>query len=236
MAKRAAPKRRAVKTSRKSTASKSTGAGRGPAARARRAAKRKTAARAAATRSIRRRPKPKAARKSPAATLARAAAGAVASLAARLPWVKDENDPFILLETDHRRFENLLKRGEETTARGVKRRTQLLDTLTAELNIHETIEEKVLYPALEPLAQARDIVLEGVQEHHVADLILAELHQLARNDEQWGAKFKVLKESIEHHLEEEENKMFPTARTLLSREELSALGVQMKKLKAELEA
>ncbi len=142
----------------------------------------------------------------------------------------------MLLETDHRRFEDLLKQGEETTARAAKTRTRLLDTLTAELNVHEAIEEKILYPALKPHPEARDVVLEGVQEHHVADLIIKELHALATDDEKWGAKFKVLKESIEHHVKEEEHVMFPAARAVLGRDELDDLGAKMKALQAELTA
>ncbi|MCA1563755.1 MAG: hemerythrin domain-containing protein [Acidobacteria bacterium] len=105
-----------------------------------------------------------------------AVAGAVAAVAQRLPWTSDTPDALTLLETDHRRFEELLKEGEETTERAVKGRTELLDTLTAELNLHELIEEKVLYPALKSHPEARDIVLEGYEEHHVADLIVKELH------------------------------------------------------------
>jgi hypothetical protein len=204
---------------------------------ARKASTRKTTARAAATRSRARKPAPKPSRLASAATLVRgAAAGAVVAIARRLPWATNENDPIVLLETDHRRFEALLKQGEETTERGVKSRTHLLESLTAELNVHELIEEKILYPALEPHAQAREIVLEGYQEHHVADLILKELATLARSDETWGAKFKVLKESIEHHIKEEEARMFRIARAVLSRDELNDLGMRMKSLKAELEA
>jgi len=160
----------------------------------------------------------------------------VQRVAGSLPWSADENDPLALLETDHRRFEDLLKQGQDTTERAVKQRTNLLDTLTAELNVHELIEEKVLYPALKPHAEARDIVLEGYQEHHVADLLVKELHQLARDNEQWGAKFKVLKESLEHHIEEEESQMFPAARQVLTREELQALGARMRAMKKDAEA
>ena len=156
-------------------------------------------------------------------------------MARRLPWAKPENDPIVLLETDHRRFEALFKRGEKTTERGAKRRSELLNTLTAALNVHEAIEEKILYPALQPHAETHDLVLEGHQEHHVADLIVRELHQLARDDEKWGAKFKVLKENIAHHIEEEEQRMFPTARAVLTNVELNELGARMKALKADLE-
>jgi len=141
-------------------------------------------------------------------------------------------DAITLLETDHRRLEDLLKRGEATTERAVKERKALLDTIAAELTIHETIEERVLYPALKEHPEARDIVLEGFQEHHVADLIMKELYDTAVSDEQWGAKFKVFKENIEHHIKEEEGPMFRTARGVMSREELIAMGSRMASMKA----
>ena len=199
-----------------------------------RASKTKVAARAAATRN----PKP-APKQGALATAAKVATGfallAIDEITKRLPWAKNENDPIELLKTDHRRFENLLKEGEATTERAKKGRREILKALTSELNVHEAIEEKVLYPALEPHAEAHDVVLEGTQEHHVADIQIKELHDVATNDEQWGAKFKVLKESIEHHISEEENRMFPAARGVLPKEELLALGARMRQLKAELE-
>ena len=148
----------------------------------------------------------------------------------RLPWTTDEDDPIALLEAEHRRLEELLEQGAKTTDRAVKRRTQLLDTLVAALQLHEKREEKVLYPALKPHRDAREIVLEGYQEHHVADVLVRELRALPRDDERWGAKFKVLKENIEHHIEEEEGEMFRTARRVLSREERQDLGARMKKM------
>ena len=154
------------------------------------------------------------------------------AIAQKLGWSKSENDPFVLLEIDHRRFEELLKQGEETTSRAKKQRTQLLNELTERLNLHELIEEKALYPALQPFAETREIVLEGFEEHHVADVVVNELHRLAADDERWAAKFKVLKENIEHHIQEEERNMFPVARTLLTREQQDALGAKMKALKA----
>jgi hemerythrin superfamily protein len=164
-----------------------------------------------------------------ATTVRGAVAGAVAAVADKMPWTASsgETDAIRLLETDHRRMEDLLKKGEETTTRGVKTRTELLKTLTRELNAHEHIEETVLYPALRSHPEAKDIVLEGYEEHHVADLIVKELQGLARDDEQWGPKFKVLKENIEHHIEEEEDNMFPKARGIFSREELQQLGTLM---------
>jgi len=168
-----------------------------------------------------------------ARAVTRVVTNTVAAVAERTPWASHRTDAVELLETDHRRLEDLLKKGEDTTARGVKTRTALLATLTKELNAHELIEEKIFYPALKSHPQAKDIVLEGYQEHHVADLIVQELHGLSRSDERWGAKFKVLKENIEHHIEEEEGEMFKTARAVMSRDELEELGARMEAMKAD---
>jgi hypothetical protein len=201
-------------------------------------ARKKTAARAAATRTAKARPKPPKPTTFQAAGAAvkGAIAGAVVAVARRMPGANPQMDAITLLETDHIRLRGLLKQGEETTERAVKGRTELLDTLTAELGVHELIEERLLYPALQNYPEARDIVLEGVQEHHVADLVLEELHEVRKDDEQWGAKFKVLKENIEHHIEEEEGEMFRTARGVMTYDELLALGVQMAKMKRDAEA
>lgn len=196
-------------------------------------ARKKVAARAAATRKRTAQPAPeKPSTVKSAATLAKGVlAGAVTAVTSRLPGGKGALDAIQLLEQEHRRFEALLKQGEESTERARKGRRELLSTLTSELNAHELMEEKFLYPALESHPEAKEIVLEGYAEHHVADLIVAELHEVATDDEQWGAKFKVLKENIEHHIQEEEGEMFRLARGIFSRAELLDLADRMRALK-----
>ena len=238
MAKKATRKTSAKRpAARKKTAAKSSSAKRTPKKaaprRVKKVAARKTAARAAATR--KRKTKPSPPKPSTIATVATTArgmlAGAVTAVASRLPGKKAEPDAIELLEQEHRRFEELLKQGEESTERARKGRRELLKTLAADLNSHELMEEKVLYPALQSHPEAKDIVLEGYEEHHVADLIVTELKDVATDDEQWGAKFKVLKENIEHHIKEEEGEMFRLARGLFSRDELQELGERMRALK-----
>jgi hypothetical protein len=215
-------------TQRTVTSRKRTTSARGAKRPTRKVARRKTAARAAGTRKV------KARRVAEPTVLESATAmvtGAVETAIRLLPWGRDEADPIALLEADHRRFESLFEQGAATTPRAVKRRTALLAALTAELNVHELIEEKVLYPALASTKEARAIVLEGSQEHHVADVLLKELRRMPKSDERWGAKLKVLQESIEHHIQEEERKMFPIARGVLERDALHALGVKMRALR-----
>jgi hemerythrin-like domain-containing protein len=226
MAKKTAARKRPKKPAARPVATKKQTARKAP---------RKAAA--AKARSARRPPKKNQARKKAPKTRATAVrgavAGAIAAVADRLPWTSDQPDAIQLLETDHRRMEELLRKGEETTENAIATRTTLLDTISVEFAIHELIEEKVLYPALKAHPEATDIVLEGYQEHHVADVLVEELHDLPKDDERWGAKFKVLQESIQHHIEEEEGKMFRTARAVFSRDELRALGARMAQMKAD---
>jgi hypothetical protein len=248
VAKKAARKKTAAKT-RKRTLKRSAGTRRARAKAAKPArrtaakrkpaptktARRRNAARAAASRSTRKRsPTPEPSTLATAATAVKGAfAGAVASVAKRIPGTAEATDALTLLETDHRRMEDLLAQGEDTTERAVKGRAELLHTITRELEAHELIEEKLFYPALKAHPEAKEIVLEGFQEHHVADILVGELHGMKPSDEEWGAKFKVLKENIEHHIQDEEGPMFRTARGVMAREELNDLGERMARMKAK---
>jgi hypothetical protein len=157
-------------------------------------------------------------------------AGAVAAVARTVGG--RAGDGITLLEADHRRMQDLSKQGEATSTRAMKERGALLDTLTAELDRHELMEEQVLYPALAAHPEAKDIVAEGFQEHHLANVVVRELHEVAADNEQWQAKWTVLKENIEHHIEEEEGEMFRTARAVFTEDELEAMGARMASLKS----
>ena len=140
-------------------------------------------------------------------------------------------DAIAMLKTDHDKVKGLLSELESTTERGVKRRQELFATIKGELTVHEIIEEEIFYPALKSHPKAKDIVLEAYEEHHVVDLLMGELEALDVADETWGAKALVMKENVEHHIEEEEGEMFKQARQVFDREELADLGEQMAKRK-----
>jgi hypothetical protein len=140
-------------------------------------------------------------------------------------------DALSLLKADHDKVKKMLAEGEKTTERGEKTRTELFETLKAEMMLHERIEEEIFYPALKEHPKAKDIVLEGYEEHHVVDEIMGELEATPVTDEMWGAKFTVMKENIEHHIEEEEGDMFKQARQVFDADELDLLGARMAELK-----
>jgi len=144
-------------------------------------------------------------------------------------------DALTLLKDDHDKVKGMLDKLDKTTERAEVSRTEGLQALKQELTIHETIEEEILYPALKEFAKTRDIALEAYEEHHVVDTVLAELEQTPVDDETWAAKLTVMKENLEHHIEEEEEEMFKQARQVMDEGELSELGDRMVARKEELQ-
>jgi hemerythrin HHE cation binding domain-containing protein len=136
-------------------------------------------------------------------------------------------DALTMLEREHDTMRKLLTELEATTERGVKTRQELFARIKGDLTLHEVIEEEIFYPELKSHPKAEDIVLEGYEEHHVVDLLMGELESLDVDDETWGAKAKVMKENVEHHMEEEEGDMFRKARQVFDKAELEDLGQRM---------
>ena len=124
-------------------------------------------------------------------------------------------DAISLLEEDHKKVKKLLSDLDSTTERGVKTREELFTKVKQELQVHEAIEEEIFYPALKEHPKAKDLVLEAYEEHNVVDM--------------------VMKENVEHHIEEEEDEMFKQARQVFSKEELTDLGERMAARKDQLQ-
>jgi len=143
-------------------------------------------------------------------------------------------DALKLLKQDHDEVKTMLSDLEDTTERAEKTRTEGLATLKAELEVHELIEEEIFYPALKEHPKTKDLALEGYEEHHVVDMVMGEIEGIAPNDETWMAKFTVMKENLEHHIEEEEGEMFEQARKVFDDDELGKLGDRMQARKEEL--
>ena len=141
-----------------------------------------------------------------------------------------------LLKQDHKTVADLLEKIDQTTERGVKTREELFTRVKTELDVHAKIEETIFYPALENEEETRDITLEAFEEHRLVKQLLSELEGMAKDDEQWTARFTVLKENVEHHVEEEEGEMFPKVRKVLSNEDLETLGARLEEAKKEQKA
>ena len=131
-----------------------------------------------------------------------------------------------LLKQDHDKVKGLFEKFEQAEADDQKR--LLVTQIIKELQVHTSIEEDIFYPAVRQAdEETAELVREGLEEHHVADTLMREIQALDVSDPQLEAKMTVLKENVEHHVEEEETDMFPGLRQKLGADTLEQLGEQM---------
>jgi hemerythrin superfamily protein len=113
-------------------------------------------------------------------------------------------DAIALLKADHRTVEDLFAQFEKASGDGKKQKLAL--QICAELTVHAKIEEEIFYPACEGKVED-DLIREAYVEHDGAKVLIAEIEGGAPSDEYYDAKVKVLQEQIEHHVQEEEQRM-----------------------------
>jgi hemerythrin-like domain-containing protein len=141
-----------------------------------------------------------------------------------------------LLKADHERVKAILSQLADSTERAVKKRVDLLAKLEMEITIHTKLEEEILYPAFkEAGGKEQDIMYyEAKEEHRTVDaLVLPDLKNTEPGTPEFSGRVKVVKELLEHHIEEEETEMFPQANKLLGKAKLDELGAQMEEMKAQ---
>ncbi|MFP3517009.1 hemerythrin domain-containing protein [Pseudomonas sp. SIMBA_077] len=142
-----------------------------------------------------------------------------------------------LLKADHEKVKSILSQLTESTDRAVKKRKELLEKLELEVSIHTQLEEEILYPAYKAAggkAEA-EMYYEAKEEHRTVDsLVLPDLKSTDPTSPEFAGRVKVIRELLEHHIEEEETEMFPHAKKILGKAKLDELGDQMLTLKASL--
>lgn len=137
-------------------------------------------------------------------------------------------DAITLLKGDHRDVEKLFKQFEKTTDRASVTRKKLVEQIIELLSIHAAIEEQVFYPAVRQLVEDQaDMALESIEEHHIVKWVLSELDGREPEDERFEPKVTVLIELVRHHVEEEEQELFPAVRAALGRKTLNEIGDAM---------
>jgi hypothetical protein len=134
---------------------------------------------------------------------------------------------FQLLKEDHQKVSGIFEKLEPTTERAVKTREEMFTKLKEELDIHAHIEETIFYPALKQALEEKQIVTHAYHEHQEVKDLLKQLESTPVDSEEWAATFLQLKESVEHHVEEEEGKMFKQAREALTEQQATELGERM---------
>src|SRR5690554_1479355 len=139
-------------------------------------------------------------------------------------------DAIALLEEDHSKVRDLLAKLTSTTDRAGKTRQDLLEQIAMELKVHTALEEEIFYPAFREANGKEHLKLyhEALEEHRaVEEMIIPDLQKTDPQSVQFSGRAKVLKELVEHHVEEEEEMMFKMARESLSKDALQELGDKM---------
>lgn len=137
-------------------------------------------------------------------------------------------DAIVVLKDDHQQIKRLFREFQSAGDGAVKRKGELMARIIEELTVHTYVENEVMYPRIrELLPDLEDDVLESYEEHHVADLLVAELHAMKPDAERFDAKATVLIENVTHHIDEEEDEWFPKVREALGRTVLQEIGADI---------
>ena len=141
-------------------------------------------------------------------------------------------DAIVLLKADHKEVKALFRRFEKAGTGARKEKGHLVAKMIELLTVHTYLENELVYPEVRRiLPDLEDDILESYEEHHVADVLIRELAALSPDHERFDAKTTVLIESVEHHIEEEEQEWFPEVRAGLGRKQLSEMGARMLEMK-----
>lgn len=141
-------------------------------------------------------------------------------------------DAIKLLKDDHKEVKSYFKQYEDLEDDVEKQ--DLANMICLALTVHAQIEEEIFYPAARAAIDDDDLLDEAEVEHASAKQLIAEIQAMKAGDRLFDAKVTVLGEYIDHHVQEEEQEMFPESRD--SDLDLKALGAQLAERKAELMA
>jgi hemerythrin-like domain-containing protein len=139
-------------------------------------------------------------------------------------------DAIVLLKNDHKEIRRLFRDFEEAGPNARKKKARIVGKIVELLTVHTYIENEVMYPEVRALLPGLDEdVLESYEEHHVADVLSLELAVMSADAERFDAKTTVLIESVNHHIDQEENDWFPKVRAGLGRTQLQEIGARLEK-------
>lgn len=136
-----------------------------------------------------------------------------------------------LIETDHRKVEQLFQAIE--TAKGAKA-IECFNQIYTELTLHAKAEELVFYPAMQDYPAAKQLIEEAESEHNSAKILLEQMKLLNPANDEFQTKLMHLKQTILHHVEEEEDEIFKAVRESIKEGELQQLGQEFQATKARL--
>ncbi len=143
-------------------------------------------------------------------------------------------DALNLLKKQHREVEALFKKVLE--AKEPTERMNLFKQIDRDLRLHAIIEEEIFYPEIRRRAENGDQrleVAEAYEEHGLVKITIESLEKLDPGTEQYRAKLVVLRDLVQHHVDEEESTMFKIAHHLFDKPELEEIGTKLEEAAAQ---
>ena len=134
-----------------------------------------------------------------------------------------ETKIFARLKADHDRHRELLDRIDQTHGDSDDRRT-LFEMFRVEVTAHAASEEMSLYATMLARPDLRDDAQHSVAEHKEIEDYLTDLYEMDFSSTGWLARFRTMKDRYLHHIDEEEEEMFPEAEKGLSDEKKRELA------------
>lgn len=145
-------------------------------------------------------------------------------------------DIFQILKNDHKQVKSILNKMLDTQTDQGEERRNLVHALKEELIPHMAAEEQYFYSTL--LKESNEVgddikVYEAIEEHKAARYILSGLENTPYDDPRWEARAQVLKDLIEHHIEEEEDAVFKIAHKVIDAQRADSVGDHFNRIKEE---
>jgi iron-sulfur cluster repair protein YtfE (RIC family) len=136
-----------------------------------------------------------------------------------------------VLTKEHRQAEQMMQQLKGTQGADAT----LLQKAGTELRIHMKIEEDVLYPFIrDNIPNGQELMKEAEKEHQEARDALAKVEQTAGTP-QFEQALTKLEQGVNHHVQEEENEIFPKLRQHVDQGKLETFGRELEEEHTRLE-
>ena len=139
-------------------------------------------------------------------------------------------DAIALLRADHKLVSALFAEYEK--ARSTSKKKMLVSQICTELSVHAQVEEEIFYPAVKQALKDKEMIPEALVEHATLKELIGQVEGIEPDGEMFNAKIKVLSEYVKHHVKEEQNEMFPQAKS--TKLDMVELGGRMAARKEQL--
>jgi hemerythrin superfamily protein len=146
---------------------------------------------------------------------------------------RSKNDAIKLLTADHAKVKKMFKEFEKLSKKeDEEAKAELAAQICEELTIHAQLEEEIFYPAAREAIEDDDLMNEAMVEHNSAKDLISQIESMGASDPMFDATVKVLGEYVNHHVEEEQNQIFPKVEK--AKVDLEEIGAQIAQRKDEL--